>query len=414
MISSLVITIILLLLFFSTLVLVPFIRHRKTEEASQQRRNQLNHELYDIRLQEVEEDLEQGVVTDKQSIVAELQYNLLDDIDDNHQLKTNTNKLIWLPGIVFLIITSVSLYWSVGAFKQVSEWQSTLERYPAVYQKLFRDSVVEPDQQDLQDLMVGLRSHLVEQPDDAKGWALYSRLGSIFNDPTLAIEAIDKAVAAQPENIEIAFESIELKMKIGDEYEKATAELQLKNLLKQYPENYQAWSMYGLLALQQENYEAAIKRWQTVLPLLSDSNGEQVRVLNNSIAYAQQQLAEQKEKDNTTVNLKQYEISITLAKQVSYEPGSSIFVYAQAVDGSPMPIAAVKLTIDTFPMQVFLSDANAMVEGSKLSNYEQFIIKARISADGTANTQNGQWFGQSHIIKSGDTTPVNIIINQQS
>ncbi|WP_417696531.1 c-type cytochrome biogenesis protein CcmI [Psychromonas sp.] len=414
MITSLVIIIVILLLFFSGLILVPFIRHRKMTEVNQQRRNQLNHDLYDLRLQEVEDDLAQGVVLDKQSIVAELQYNLLDDIDDNHQLKTNTNQLIWLPGVAFLIIASIALYWSVGSFKQVSEWQNTLQRYPDVYQKLFGDNATEPEQKDLQDLMIGLRTHLVDQPGDVKGWVLYSRLGSIFNDQQLAIEAIDKAVAAQPLNTEIVLESIELKMKIGDEYEKARAELQLKNFLKQHPENYQAWSMYGLLALQQENFETAIKRWQTVLPLLSDSSGEQSRVLNNSIAYARQQLALQKEKNNTVADLEQYEISITLAKQVSYTPGSSIFIYAQAVDGSPMPIAALKLAIDTFPIQVFLSDANAMIEGNKLSNYEQFIIKARITADGTANTQSGQWFGQSHIIKSGDTTPISIIINQQS
>ncbi|XNT38841.1 hypothetical protein ACLKL2_15470 [Pseudoalteromonas sp. KJ10-2] len=79
-----------------------------------------------------------------------------------------------------------------------------------------------------------------------------------------------------------------------------------------------------------------------------------------------------------------------------------------------MPIAAIKLDIDHFPKQVILSDADAMIEGSKLSDHPQFIIKARITIDGTASKQAGQWFGESQIINAGDTAPVNIIINQQS
>ncbi|WP_413692399.1 tetratricopeptide repeat protein [Psychromonas sp. KJ10-2] len=128
----------------------------------------------------------------------------------------------------FFLVASLALYWSVGSFQQVNDWQQTLQRYPDVYQKLFEENAPEPEQQDLQDLMTGLRVHLVEQPDDLKGWLLYSRLGTIFNDAEIAIAAMDKALALDPDNVEVALESIELKMKIGDQYEKTTAELALK------------------------------------------------------------------------------------------------------------------------------------------------------------------------------------------
>ncbi|WP_413692398.1 c-type cytochrome biogenesis protein CcmI [Psychromonas sp. KJ10-2] len=100
MITQLVIAIALMLLLFSILILLPFIANRKSH-LDQRRRNQLNHDLYDIRLKEVEADLARGVVSDQQSIVAELQYNLLDDIDEQPQLKNNNNKILWLPGIIF-------------------------------------------------------------------------------------------------------------------------------------------------------------------------------------------------------------------------------------------------------------------------------------------------------------------------
>ena len=65
-------------------------------------------------------------------------------------------------------------------------------------------------------------------------------------------------------------------------------------------------------------------------------------------------------------------------------------------------------------MKVVLSDANAMMQGIKLSDHKQFIIKARISADGTVNKTNGQWSGVSQVIKAGQKAAVNIEINQQS
>ena len=66
-----------------------------------------------------------------------------------------------------------------------------------------------------------------------------------------------------------------------------------------------------------------------------------------------------------------------------------------------MPIAAIKLPVNEFPVKVVLSDANAMMQGIKLSDHKQFIIKARISADGTVNRTDGQWFGTSSVVEAG-------------
>ena len=66
-----------------------------------------------------------------------------------------------------------------------------------------------------------------------------------------------------------------------------------------------------------------------------------------------------------------------------------------------------------FPVSVELSDLNAMMQDVKLSDYPEFKVKARISTDGTVNQSDGQWFGESEVIKAGQTSPINIKINQQ-
>lgn len=440
MILQFVIAALLLLLVFSVVMVTHFIRDKAQQGRNEDRRNQLNHELYDIRLKEVEDDLSQGVVVDKEAMVAELQYNLLDDIDEGKQSKQNNAQHIWVPGVVFLVLATVALYWSVGAFQEVNNWQQTLQRYPEIHKKLFEENDARPNEQELQDLMLGLRTHLANQPNDAEGWVLYSRLGRVFKDKELALDAIKKAVDVAPEKPEIELEYIELKMKIGDEYSQATAPLMLKNFLQRYPDNYDAWSMYGFMALQQENFAGAVERWQKMLSLV-DPKSEKAIMLSNSIDYAKKQLAQQKlaqqqlsqqaegveseqqlSANQATAETQAspavvgaaYQVNITVAQQVSYTKNSTLFVYAQAVNGPAMPIAAVKLPVNEFPVKVVLSDANAMMQGIKLSDHKQFIIKARISADGTVNKTNGQWSGVSQVIKAGQKATVNIEINQQS
>jgi len=425
MILQFVIVALLLLIVFIAAMLVPFMGKKAKEAINKERRNQLNHELYDIRLKEVEEDVEQGVVIDKEIMVAELQYNLLDDIDENLQNKNNNTQHIWIPGVIFLILASSVLYWSIGAFKEVNDWQNTLQRYPEIHKKLFEQPDSRPNEQELKDLMLGLRSQLASKPNDPQGWVLYSRLGRVFQDKELAIGAIEKALHYAPENIEIQLEYIELKTKIGDEYTQAYAKSMLLSFLKEHPDNYDALTMLGYMALQEENFATAIDAWQKMLTLVEE-NGEQATMLNQSILYAKDQLALQEESakselknqvvvnDSAAVIGPAYNVTVTLNKNVTYTANSTLFIYAQSTTGSAMPIAAIKLPINDFPVNVVLSDANAMMQGIKLSDHQQFIIKARISADGSVSRTNGQWFGTSSVIDAGSTEQINVEINEQS
>jgi len=419
MILQFVIAALLLLVIFAAFMVKPFTGQKSKTLINKERRNQLNHELYDIRIKEVEDDISQGVVVDKEAMVAELQYNLLDDIDENLESKQNNAQRIWIPGVAFLVLASVALYWSIGAFKEVNDWQNTLQRYPEIHKKLFEQPDSRPNEQELKDLMLGLRSHLADQPSDAQGWVLYSRLGRVFQDKELAIGAIEKALHYAPNNIEVQLEYIELVTKIGDEYAQESAQSMLVSFLQQHPDNYDAWSMYGFIALQEENFVIAIDAWEHMLKLV-DPNSEQATMLNQSILFAKDKLTLQLEGEQNDVQQQiavsgpAYDVTVTINDNVTFTSSSTLFIYAQPVNGPSMPIAAIKLPINEFPVKVVLSDANAMMQGIKLSDHKQFIIKARISADGTVNQTDGQWFGVSSVVKAGSTEQIYIEINEQS
>ncbi len=418
---------ILLLIIACVVFVSPFIFQKKqfVKTENELNRNLLNRDLYEIRLAELEQDEQQGLIIDKKKIITELQHNLLDDTVQQQVKKEFTkNKMLWLPGLLVLILGSVSLYWSVGSYQQVDNWQNVLQRYPALQNKLFNDSSSRPSDQDLRDIMLGLRTHLTTQADDADGWLLYSRLAMVFKDAELALNAVKKAYLLDSDSIDIRLVYIQLKMQMGDQYSRNQAEVMLVKLLKDQPDELEAWSMYAFMALEKQDFSSAIQRWQKMLTLV-DENSEQAGILHDSIAYAKNQMTGATkttpalEHSPTVENSAQqsviaplgetYQVQVSIAEKVNLPENGFLFVFAQRVD-SAMPVAALKMKITSFPVTVELSDANSMMEGDKLSAQPEFIIKARISLDGSITS--GTWQGQTEVIKAGEKSPIKLLVSQ--
>lgn len=421
---------ILLLIIASTLFLIPFFVFKKRANSSSvDKRNQLNRALYDVRIGELEQDEQQGLLVDKDKIVLELQHILLDDINDEKVASNNNkSKLLWLPGLLLLIFGSVAMYWSVGAYQEVNDWQNTLQRYPALQNKLFNDSNARPSEQDLRDIMLGLRTHLASAPEDADGWLLYSRLGLVFKDTALALGAVEKAYALNPSSIDVVLVYAQLKMQTGEQAEQQQAERMLERLLIDNPTEIQAWSMYAFIALELQDYPAAITRWQKMLALIDD-NSDQAGMLRDSISYAKKQMqpksddevqlvtqANQQKQQNANLDEAGepiYRVNVSVADHVLVPESGFMIVYAQAVSGPKMPIAAIKFELRDLPVSIKISDANVMMQGIKLSDQSEFIIKARLSRSGDVMNKEGDWQGVSEVIKKGRLLPVNIKIAER-
>ncbi|HEY7866101.1 MAG TPA: c-type cytochrome biogenesis protein CcmI [Psychromonas sp.] len=424
---------ILLVIIASALLTLPFIRSYKNRQQGD-RRNQLNRALYEIRLTELESDEAQDLIVDKEILRTELQHNLLDDVIDKETPENyKKSKMLWLPAVLILVLGSYGLYSSVGAYQQVDQWQSVMERYPDLQNKLFNDQDNRPSEQDLRDLMLGLRTQLSKNGNDPDGWLLYSRLAMVFKETDVALDAIKKASFLAPESLNIRLVDIQLKMQTGDPDLQNQAEYLLTQLLKEYPSELEAWSMYAFIALEKQDYTAAIQRWKKMQTLVED-NSPQADTLRDSIAYAQQQMKGAQtpnnvdnvmgnatgsvtDPDSSIENLPAaigatYRIEISVDDKVKVPKNGFLFVYAQAVGGPPMPIAALKIKLPAFPAIIELSDANSMVKGVKLSDYPHFIIKARISVDGNASNSAGQWQGQSESIAAGEKENIKVNVNK--
>ncbi|KTC43870.1 hypothetical protein AO269_11500 [Pseudomonas putida] len=120
--------------------------------------------------------------------------------------------------------------------------------------------------------------------------------------------------------------------------------------------------MLGIVAFEGRDFDKAIAYWERLLATLPDKDPART-ALQGGIERARGQLAAAgklpvAEPDPVRAVLK---VQVALAPGVAakVQPGDSVFVFARAVSGPPMPLAVKRLTVADLPAQVELSPRRA-------------------------------------------------------
>jgi cytochrome c-type biogenesis protein CcmH len=89
------------------------------------------------------------------------------------------------------------------------------------------------------------------------------------------------------------------------------------------------------------------------------------------------------------------QLSISIDDELvnKYTEDDVLFIYAQAIGGSPMPLAVYRTEAAALPLQVTLDDSLSMMPTHKISDFEEVKIQARISKSGTAEVSSGDLIG---------------------
>lgn len=90
----------------------------------------------------------------------------------------------------------------------------------------------------------------------------------------------------------------------------------------------------------------------------------------------------------------------------------TVFVFARAVNGPRMPLAALRRQASDLPFEFELDDSMAMSPPAKLSDYENIIIGVRVSGSGGASARAGDLEGFSEVVRPGAADVVPVIVSQ--
>ncbi|MGL5326641.1 MAG: c-type cytochrome biogenesis protein CcmI [Aeromonas sp.] len=386
-------------------------------------RSALNKQLYRQRLLEIGEEREQGVLAEEPDSLVELQRSLLDDIPDVEQTARSGKSLIWIPGVLVLFIVSLGLYYKLGAWQEVARWQDASSRIGELSNRILVERNAEVTEQDLLDFTLALRTRLKDEPNDYRGWLLLGRLALDGNDPEMAREALAHAYELAPQKAMVAVPYAQALMMTGDE---AQADSLLKAAIAEEPGNIEARSVYAFMALQKEDFQTALARWQEMLPLMEKGTPRYVMV-ERSMEYARAQLKQRGievtnsgaanagavEGQPLAVKEGEFPLHITLAEGIRLPPDAHLFVFAVVPNGPPMPIAVKRIAGPTLPVTLSLGDDDAMMEGSKLAAYPELQFKARLSRGGNVMNKEGAFEGVSVPVKTAEipAAPIDIRID---
>jgi cytochrome c-type biogenesis protein CcmH len=267
---------------------------------------------------------------------------------------------------------------------------------------------------DIDQAVAALREHLRQQPDDLQGWTLLAQTLAAMHQSTDARDAYDHALRIQANNptAMVGWAETDSLARVDHRIEGRARSL-LEQAVQLDPANQRGLWLLGIAQFQEHQYADAAATWRQLLPLLEPGSSV-AQAVTEQIAAADAHSGETVPAPAATASGPQLTVHITLAPALRGKVGvnDTLFVYAKAVQGPPMPLAVARLGAGKLPATVTLTDAMAMTPQLKLSSVPKVLISARISKSGQAIAQPGDLEGDAGVVAVDRRSPISIVIDQ--
>ena len=259
-----------------------------------------------------------------------------------------------------------------------------------------------------------LKQRMEQHPNDGPGWALLARSYVELGRHGEAATAFEKATALIPDDAQLLVDYADaLAMAHGQKLEGTPEEL-IKRALALDQRNVKGLMLAGTIAYDRRDFATALKQWEQAqkgLPPGQESelvqelaaNIDEVRGLLGLTPRAvsdkaSMQAARPAGAEGLAITGK---IALTPRLAGKGSPSDTLFVFARAVEGPPMPVAIVRATKQDLPFSFRLDDSNSPMPTRKLSEAGSVVIVARLSKSGEAMPKSGDLQGMSQPVKPG-------------
>ncbi|MDD2723205.1 MAG: c-type cytochrome biogenesis protein CcmI [Methylovulum sp.] len=401
----------LLILIALAIILPPLWRQRTVLAADMDTRNIV---IAKTRLAELKDQLQSGALTQAQyeDQRTELELALADDLDITTANATPAQGR-WLAYVLAMLLplSALALYAGLGTYQAITPTPEMLgAAQPAT-----------PNVEDINKMVAKLAGRMKTNPTDAEGWTMLGKSYKYLQQFPKAADAFAKAYALLGEQSEIMLLYADaLAFANNEQMAGKPAELVFK-VLAHEPDNITALWYGGMAKAQTGEAAEGVKLWRKLLTLLPPDSPAQQEVktlLSKLEAAAPGGVAGGAPTETVTAAQAPpiaLEIQVSLAPelQASVTPNDTVFIYAQALTGSRVPLAIIRKQVSDLPLTVTLTDALAMMPNMKLSNFADVKLLARVSKSGNAMSQPGDLIGTVESAATSDKNNHAIVINSQ-
>jgi cytochrome c-type biogenesis protein CcmH len=284
---------------------------------------------------------------------------------------------------------------------------------------------------DANQMIAQLREKLARKPDE-KGWLLLAQIYTSQHKLAKARDAYGEALKLAPDNSDLMVAWAETDAMASDShYIGDHARDLLLKAVKMDPRNQRGLWLLGISDYQRDQFaDSALTLRRLQVLLQPDSKVAQAVKLQIAMADArasgktQQQalaLLQQAQSAPTGASAAAkanaegahiaVHVSLSPALRAKVKPGETLFVFARAVKGPPMPLAVARLKASALPTTVMLTDGMGMSPSLRLSSVDKVMVVARISPSGQAMPASGDLEGTVGPVSVDDAGTVDVVID---
>jgi len=419
---ELIITIVVFLLLILVVVWGHFLRANQTKAAPVENlRDETNVRLYHEHKAEIEKDYQEGSVDEEnyQYLLSELEKGLLQDIELNNDeeqqfqknktLTTKTLSMLWPVFIsLFVFVFSFGLYLNYGSYDQVNtrEVAANEQAQRALNQE-----------QQLQVKIQDLKSKIEKNPENADTWYELGQVlvgaGGFDN----AIKAFDRVIDIEGEHADILGAKAQASYYRNGQKMDGNVQQLIDRALVLDPVDPSTNILLGMHNFTNQNYEQAINYWQRVV----DSGSKTVNIAalkeavvesKNRLSLTKTPLASQNDESQQGPQLVlNVSLSDDISQKLSEGEDKIVFVYAVPVNGTRMPVAAVKIKASDLPTTIILNNARAMSPQATLSSVESVNIYAVVSKMGGVGIKSGDFKAEQIGVNVNTIEPIALVVD---
>jgi cytochrome c-type biogenesis protein CcmH len=382
--------------------------------------------VYRQQFVELEQDLVNALLTDEQyqESKRELERRLLDETGAAEaappaRLWPVNNRAVGVGLAVIIPIISGLLYLEWGNQQAII--------LPSVSSPAARAELdnIHQISEGLDALSERLKRKLDQNPNDGVGWALLARSYVEIGRHADALPMYEKAMNLIPDDPQMLVDYADALGMLHGRKLAGKPEQLIQQALKIDPNHVKALMLAGTVAFDRKEFGRAAQYWERAsVNLSADAEAEVRQELLSGIAEAKG-LAGGKPVIAKVVDLAApltrsggqtaaisgtVSLASGLARKVA--PTDTLFVFARAMNGPPMPVSIVRATKQDLPFTFQLDDSTSPMPSRKLSDAGTVVIVARLSKSGQAMPQSGDLEGMSQPVKSG-ADGITIVIDRE-
>ena len=398
---------VLLLLVALLLLLVPVLRIRKDQ--TEEDRTALNIALYEEHIAELEAQHASGALSAEQLAEGRLEADreLLDDTDVGRP-KQSANLGSALPLIAALLVPVVGLglYFHWGSSDKVALTLSLKEQPKTAEEMITR-----------------LEETVRLQPDSVDAWYFLARTYMSEQRRKEAANAYEKTIEMVGRQTDLLGQLAQaLYFANGSQWSSQLQDL-VDEALAQDPSEETILGLVGIAAFEEQRFQDAIDAWTQLLKTI-DPQDPSYAAIETGIERARNSLADNPQSsavpkssapnsDAASDSDYQLRVNVSISAELVEQVAATdtVYVFARAADGPPMPLAAKRLTVADLPAQLVLTDADSLLPQLKLSSVAQ--LKLQVSVSNTDNAMDAQWSSASVAVDATDTQAQHVLVVDQ-